>query len=160
VYADVGPRGREVELIKVSSSQGPVRPPQGEPRAGERRRRDEVGVGPANDERAGRRRRYDDPGAVPSHTPLAGVNEEFEDFHRRLEAVLQGVPEGMWIHIQDEVFLEQCVGLIAESRTLIHRVAVEGATMTGRLPPGPEGPLASGAPPPERGPGGGALEAP
>jgi hypothetical protein len=32
--------------------------------------------------------------------------------------------------------------------------------MTGRLPPGPEGPIVGGAPPPEGGVGGGALEAP
>jgi hypothetical protein len=37
---------------------------------------------------------------------------------------------------------------------------VAGAAMTGRLPPGPEGPIVGGAPPPEGGPGGGALEAP
>jgi hypothetical protein len=43
---------------------------------------------------------------------------------------------------------------------MVRRAAVAGATMTGRLPPGPKGPLAGGAPPPERGPGGGALEAP
>jgi hypothetical protein len=66
----------------------------------------------------------------------------------------------MWTCIQDEGVLEQCVGLPVESQTLIHRAAVAGVAMTGRLPPGPEGPLAGGAPPPERGPGGGALEAP
>jgi hypothetical protein len=32
--------------------------------------------------------------------------------------------------------------------------------MTGRLPPGPEGPVVGGGPPPEGGAGGGALEAP
>jgi hypothetical protein len=32
--------------------------------------------------------------------------------------------------------------------------------MTGWLPPGSEGPIAGGAPPPEGGPGGGSLEAP
>jgi hypothetical protein len=32
----------------------------------------------------------------------AGVGGEFEDIHRHLEAVLQGVPEGMWSCIQDE----------------------------------------------------------
>jgi hypothetical protein len=43
---------------------------------------------------------------------------------------------------------------------MVHRAVVAGATMTRRLPPGPEGPLAGGVPPPKRGPGGGALEAP
>jgi hypothetical protein len=32
--------------------------------------------------------------------------------------------------------------------------------MTGRLPPGQEGPVVGGGPPPEGGAGGGALEAP
>jgi hypothetical protein len=32
--------------------------------------------------------------------------------------------------------------------------------MTGRIPPGPKGPLAGGAPPLERGLGGGALDMP
>jgi hypothetical protein len=52
------------------------------------------------------------------------------------------------------------VGGPAELQTLIHRAAVAGATMTGRLPPRPGGPPAGGAPPADRGPGGGALEAP
>jgi hypothetical protein len=39
------------------------------------------------------------------------------------------------------------VGLPAELQTLIHRAVVVGAAMTGRLPPGPGGPLAGGAPP-------------
>jgi hypothetical protein len=52
------------------------------------------------------------------------------------------------------------VGLPAELQTLIHRAAIAGEAMTGRLPPGPGGPPAGGAPPPDRGPGGGALEAP
>jgi hypothetical protein len=70
------------------------------------------------------------------------------------------VPEGMWSRILDEGVLEQCVGVPIAWQTMVQRAAVAGATMTGRLPPGPEGPLAGGAPPPERGPGGGALEAP
>jgi hypothetical protein len=52
------------------------------------------------------------------------------------------------------------VGLLAELQTLIHRAVVAGVAMTGRLPPRPKGLLAGGAPPPERGPGGGALEVP
>jgi hypothetical protein len=51
------------------------------------------------------------------------------------------------------------VGLLVELWTLIHRVVVLRATMTGKLPPGPGGTLAGGAPPPDRGPGGGTLEA-
>jgi hypothetical protein len=44
--------------------------------------------------------------------------------------------------------------------TLIHREAVEGEAMTGQLPLGAEGHLASGALPLERGPSGGALDMP
>jgi hypothetical protein len=36
VCADVGPRGREVELVRSLVHQGMVRPPRGELRAGER----------------------------------------------------------------------------------------------------------------------------
>jgi hypothetical protein len=50
----------------------------------------------ANDERVGRRHQFDDPSIGPSHAPPVGAGGEFEDFHRRLEVVLQGVPEGMW----------------------------------------------------------------
>jgi hypothetical protein len=46
------------------------------------------------------------------------------------------------------------VGVPAEWQTLIHREAVVGETMTGRLPPGAGGPPAGGAPPTDRGPGG------
>jgi hypothetical protein len=35
------------------------------------------------------------------------------------------------MQIQDEGVLEECVGLPTELRTLIHREAVVGATMTG-----------------------------
>jgi hypothetical protein len=62
--------------------------------------------------------------------------------------------EGMWCHNKDERVLEQCVGILTEWRTVICQAAVAGATMTGRLPPGPRGP------PTDRGPGGGALGAP
>jgi hypothetical protein len=71
-----------------------------------------------------------------------------EDFHHRLEAVLQGVPKGMWTQIQDEGVLEQCMGLPAELWTLIHGAAVAGEAMNRRLPPGPRGPPVGGAPPP------------
>jgi hypothetical protein len=160
VCADVGPRGHEVELMRASARQEPVRPPRGEPRAGERRRHEDVEARPAGDERAARRRRFDDPGAGPSHAPPAEAGGDFEDIRRRLEAVLQGVPEGMWSCIQDEGILEQCVGVSLTWQTVVRRAAVAGAAMTGRLPPGPEGPIVGGAPPPEGGAGGGALEAP
>jgi hypothetical protein len=149
-----------MELVRVSARQGPERPSWGDPWAGERCRRDEAGVRPVDADRAGRRHRYDDPGAGPSHAPPTEASRVLEDFHRRLEVVLQGVPEGMWMQIQDEGVLEQCVGGQAELWTLIHRAAVAATTMTGRLPPGPGGPPAGGAPPPDRGPGGGALAAP
>jgi hypothetical protein len=70
------------------------------------------------------------------------------------------VPEGMWSRILDEGVLEQCVGVPMACWTVVQRAVVAGVAMTGRLPPGPEGPLAGGAPPLERGPSGGALEAP
>jgi hypothetical protein len=128
-----------------------VRPPRGEPRAGERRRWEDVGVRPVDDERVARRHHFDDPGAGPSHAPPAEAGGEFEDIRHRLEAVLQGVPEGMWSWIQDEGILEQCVGVPLVWWTMVRRAAVAGAAMTGRLPPGPEGPIVGGAPPPERG---------
>jgi hypothetical protein len=80
-----------------------------------------------------------------------------EDIRRRLEAVLQGVPEGMWLRIQDEGIMEQCVGVTLTWWAMVQRA---GVAMTGRLPPGPEGPVVGGGPPPEGGAGGGALEAP
>jgi hypothetical protein len=45
-------------------------------------------------------------------------------------------------------------------QTMVRRAAVAGDAMTGQLPPGPEGPIMGGAPPPKGGPGGGVLEAP
>jgi hypothetical protein len=70
------------------------------------------------------------------------------------------VPEGMWFRIQDEGILELCVGVSLVWWTVVRREAIAGVAMTGRLPPCPEGPILGGAPPPERGPGGDALEAP
>ena len=77
----------------------------------------------------------------------------------------------MWTCIQDEGFLEQCIGLPAPWWGLVRRAAVAAAMTSGRLPPGQEGP--AGAPPPPPGAGGegplpppeggeaeGALEAP
>jgi hypothetical protein len=88
------------------------------------------------------------------------VGGDFEDIPHHLEVVLQGVPEGMWSHIQDEGILEQCVGGSLMWRTVVRKVVVAGVAMTRRLPPGPEGPIVGGAPLPEGGVGGGALAAP
>jgi hypothetical protein len=52
-------------------------------------------------------------------------------------------------------------GPSVELQTLIHRAAVAGADDDwADCPQDLRGPPAGGAPPPERGPGGGALEAP
>jgi hypothetical protein len=52
------------------------------------------------------------------------------------------------------------MGLSTKLWTLIHRVAIAREDMTRRFPLGPEGPPAGGAPPPDRGPDGGSIEAP
>jgi hypothetical protein len=49
-------------------------------------------------------------GVGPSHAPPAAVGADYEDICRRLKMVLQDVPEGLWSSIQDETFLEHCVG--------------------------------------------------
>jgi hypothetical protein len=95
--ADVAPRGREVEMQRAPAQREPERLPHGE-----RRRRDDAAGRPAEPERAARRRRFDDPGAGPSHAPPAAAGVDFDDIRRRLETVLQDVPEGMWTRIQDE----------------------------------------------------------
>jgi hypothetical protein len=162
----VAPRGREVELQRASVQREPERLPRGE-----RRRWDEAAGRPAEPERAARRRPFDDPGAGPSHAPPAAAGVDFDDIRRRLETVLQDVPEGMWIRIQDEGFLEQCIGVPPPWRSIVRRAAVLAAMTSGRLPPGQEGPAgvpppppgAGGGgppPPPEGGAGGGAIEAP
>jgi hypothetical protein len=137
---------------------------------GERHRREGVAGRPAEPEWATRRQRYDDPGAGPSHAPPAVAGVDYDDIRRRLETVLQDVPEGMWTRIQDESFLEQCVGVPPPWRAIVRRAAVLAAMTSGRLPPGQEGPVggppppgAGGGgppPPPEGGAGGGAIEAP
>jgi hypothetical protein len=66
----------------------------------------------------------------------------------------------MWSHIQDEGILEQCVGVSLMWLTVVQRVAVAGVAMTGRLRPGPEGPIVGGESLPEGGARGGALGAP
>jgi hypothetical protein len=91
---DVAPRGREVELQRVPAQREPERLPRGE-----RRRRDEAAGRPAEPKRAARRCRFDDPSAGPSHAPPAATGADFDDIRRRLEMVLQDVPEGMWIRI-------------------------------------------------------------
>jgi hypothetical protein len=45
-------------------------------------------------------------------------------------------------------------------RTVVWRAKIAGVAMTGRLPPGQEGLIVGGSPPPKGGVGGGALEAP
>jgi hypothetical protein len=119
VCADVAPRGREVELLRASARQEPGRPPRGGPRVGERRRHEDAGARPAEDERAVRRCQFDDPGVGPSHAPPADAGADFEDIRHRLEAVLQGMPEGMWSRIQDEGILEQCVGVPPPWRAVV-----------------------------------------
>jgi hypothetical protein len=52
------------------------------------------------------------------------------------------------------------VGVPLVWQTVVQEEVVAGVAMTGQLPPGLEGRIVSGALPPERGPGGGALEAP
>jgi hypothetical protein len=81
------------------------------------------------------RRRWDDPGAGPSHAPPAAAGAD-EDVVRRFETVLRDVPERLWIQIQDEDVLEQCVGFLQPWRSLLRRAAVLPAMMSGRLPPG------------------------
>jgi hypothetical protein len=160
VCADVAPRGHEVELRRASARQELERPSWRGPRVGERHRREDIAVRPADPERAARRRRFDDPSVGPSHAPPTDAEVDFDDIRRRLEAVLQGVPEGMWSRIQDEGILEQCVGIPPPWRAVVRWAAVVGAVMTERLPPGQEGPIVGGGPPHEGGVGGGSLEAP
>jgi hypothetical protein len=161
--ADVAPRGREVDVFRAPAQQ--ERPPRGG-----RRPRDEAAGGPVEAERPAQRRRWDDPGAGPSHAPPAAAGAD-EDLVRRFETVFRDVPEGMWTQIQDEEFLEQCIGLPPPWRSIMRRAAVLAAMTSGRLPPGQGGPAdapppppgAGGGgppPPPEGGAAGGALEAP
>jgi hypothetical protein len=117
-----------------------------------------------------RRRRFDDPGAGPSHAPPAAAVVDFDDIRRRLETVLQDVPEGMWMRIQDESFLEQCVGVPPPWRAIVRRATVLVAMTSGRLLLGHESPVGvppppgegggGPPPPPKGGEGGGAIEAP
>jgi hypothetical protein len=99
--ADVAPRGCEVELQRASARQEPERLSWGE-----RRRREDAAVRPAEPERAVRRHRFDDPGVGPSHALPVVAGADFEDIRRCLEMVLQEVPEGIWSRIQNEGILE------------------------------------------------------
>jgi hypothetical protein len=106
VCVDVAPHGHEVELLRVPDRQEPGRQSWGGSRVGERRQHEDVEARLADPERATRRHRFDDPGVGPSHAPSVDVGANFEDIHRRLEAVLQGVLKGMWSRIWDEGILE------------------------------------------------------
>jgi hypothetical protein len=164
--ADLAPRGREVEVFRAPAQREKERPP----RVG-RRPRDEAAGGPAGPERPAQRRHFDDPGAGPSHAPLVAARVDDDDLVRRFETVFRDVPEDMWTRIQDEEFLEQCIGLPPPWRSIMRRAAVLAAMTSGRLTPGQGGPAdvpppppgAGGGgppPPPEGGAAGGALEAP
>jgi hypothetical protein len=148
----------------------PVPREQERPPRGARRPRDAAAGGPAGAERPAQRRRWDDPGARPSHAPPAAAGAD-EDLVRRFETVFRDVPEGMWTQIQDEEFLEQCIGLAPPWRSIMRRAAVLAAMTSGCLPPGQGGPAdvpppppgegrGGPRPPPEGGAAGGALEAP
>jgi hypothetical protein len=161
----VAPHGREVEVFKAPAQPEQERPP----RAG-RRPRDEAAEGLAGPERPVQRRHWDDPGAGPSHASPAAAGDD-ENLVHRFETVFRYVPEGMWTRIQDEEFLEQCIGLPPPWLSIMRRAAVLAAMTSGRLPPGQGGPAdvpppppgAGGGgppPPPEGGVAGGALEAP
>jgi hypothetical protein len=161
----VAPRGCEVDVF-----QAPVQREQERPPCGGRRPRDEAAGGPAGLERPTQRRRWDDPGAGPSQAPSAAARAD-EDLVRHFETVFRDVPEGMWTQIQDEEFLEQCIGLPPPWRSIMRRAAVLAAMTSGRLPPGQGGPAdvpppppgvgrGGPPPPPEGGAAGGALEAP
>jgi hypothetical protein len=103
---DVGPHGHEVELLRAPDHQDPGRPPREGLRVGERRQCEGAEARPAEDERVARRCRFHDPGIGPSHSPLVDVGANFENICCLLEEVLQGMPEGMWFHIQDEDIME------------------------------------------------------
>jgi hypothetical protein len=138
---------------------------------GGRRPRDEAARRPTGPKRPAQRRRFDDLGVGSSHAPPTAAGGELDDILRQFETVFRDVPEGMWIRIQDEEFLEQCIGFPPPWRSIMRRAAVLASMTSGRLPPGQEGPVGApppppGAgrggppPPPEGGAAGGAIEAP
>jgi hypothetical protein len=162
----VTPREHEVEMQRAPAQRDLERLSHGE-----RHRRDEATGQPAEPERAARRNRFDDPGAGPSHAPSVAAGVDFDDIRHRLEMMLQDMPKGMWICIQDEGFLEQCIGVPPPWQAIVRRAAVLAAMTSGRLSSGQEGPMGGpppspgaggGGPPPplEGGAGGGAIEAP
>jgi hypothetical protein len=87
------------------------------PRGGQRSR-DEAAGGPAGPERPAQRHHWDDPSAGPSHAPPAAAGDD-DDLVCRFETVFRDVPEGMWTRIQDEEFLEQCIGLPPPWRSIM-----------------------------------------
>ena len=109
----MAPRGREVEVFKA-----PAQPEQERPLCVGRQPRYEAAGGPAGLERLAQRRRWDDPGAGPSHAPPAAAGDD-EDLVHCFETVFRDVPEGMWTQIQDEEFLEQCIGLPPPWRSIM-----------------------------------------
>jgi hypothetical protein len=98
--------------------QAPVPREQERPLWGARRPRDAAAGGPAGAERPAQRHRWDDPGAGPSHAPPAAAGDD-ADLVRHFETVFRDVPEGMWTQIQDEEFLEQCIGLPPPWRSIM-----------------------------------------
>jgi hypothetical protein len=90
VCVDVGPCGLKFELLRAS---------WGGMWVGERCWRENVEARPADDERAVRRPHFDDTGVGPSHAPPTDARVDFEDIRCCLEAVLQGMLEGMWLCI-------------------------------------------------------------
>jgi hypothetical protein len=111
-------------------------------------------VRPDEPKRAARRHQFDDPGVGPSHAPLAAAGADYEDIRHRLETILQEVPKGLWSRIQDQTFLEQCVGVPPPWRAIVQRALVVFALMSGRLSSGQEGPAGGGPPPLGAGGGG------
>jgi len=86
-------------MVREPTRQEPMRPPWGELRAGERCRHEDFVARPTDDERVARKCHFDDPSAGPLHAPPMEDGGDFEDIRRHLEAVLQGVPKGMWLRI-------------------------------------------------------------
>jgi hypothetical protein len=113
--ADVAPRRSEVELQRASAHQEPERLLRGE--------RD-VNVRMPWCDLLSQRGKRGDVGLMTlvlgHHTLLRRLpGVDFEDIRRRLEAVLQDVPEGIWSRIQDEGILEQCVGVPPPWRAIV-----------------------------------------
>jgi hypothetical protein len=106
VCVDVAPRRHEVEFLRAPTYQESGRQPRGGPQIRERRQCKDVEARLVEPKRVARRHWFDDPGVMPSHAPPVDSRAYFEDIRHRLEAMLQGVPNGMWSCIQDEGILE------------------------------------------------------